>query len=76
MSNVPAWTGGDPGEAPVGTRPAENFPPESFEVDEPHSKHSNWEFVEYLSYTIDGPADLGWMLLMQTAGRDLRRFDP
>jgi hypothetical protein len=70
------WTE-DLGEAPVyrGVCGAATTP-ESFEVDEPHSKHSNWELIEYLSYSIAGVDDLDWLLKMQTLGRKLQRFDP
>ena len=76
MSNEIAWTGDDPGEAPVGVRSAAIFPPASFEVDEPHSKHSNWELIEYLSYSIEGADDLEWLMKVQRLGRKLQQFDP
>lgn len=73
MKEEIAWTGEDPGEAPIGVA-AEV--PQSFESEEPHSKHSNWELIEYLSYTIAGADDLDWLLKMQTLGRRMQRFDP
>lgn len=66
-----AWTGDDPGEAPIGVA---SEVPQSFESEEP--KGNPWELIEYLSYTIAGADDLGWLLLMQTLGRRMQRFDP
>jgi hypothetical protein len=46
--------------------------PESFEVEEPHTRRSDREFVEYLSLTILAVDDLEFMLRMQRLGRQLK----